>query len=70
MFEAQVQRTPDAIAVNLGPNKLTCRELNERANQLGSFLRTCGVTPETPVALYLERSLEMIVARSHDNSQA
>ncbi|HWI56637.1 MAG TPA: AMP-binding protein, partial [Bacillota bacterium] len=62
LFEAQVRKTPNAVAVNHGEQKLTYRELNEQANQLAHYLRTLGVGPEVPVALYLERSLQMVVA--------
>src|SRR5882672_9205369 len=61
-FEAQVRRTPDAVAVNHGAATLSYRELNERANQVAHHLRSLGVGPEIPVALYLERSLDMVVA--------
>src|SRR5437764_180172 len=62
VFEAQAEKTPDARAVSCGAGHLTYRELNERANQLAHYLRKCGVGPEIPVALYLERSLEMVVS--------
>ncbi len=61
-FEMQVRETPNAIAVQFEDATLSYRELNERANQLAHFLKACGVGPEVPVALYLERSLEMVVA--------
>ncbi len=61
LFEQQVDRTPDAVAIVCGREELTYRELDERANQLGHYLRTVGVRPEVRVALCLEPSLEMIV---------
>ena len=61
LFAAQAARTPDAIAVVCGDRSLTYRALDERANQLAWFLRRAGVGAETPVALLVERSLEMIV---------
>ncbi len=68
LFEAQVQRTPDAIAVVFTPNipgageqLLTYGELNQRANQLGHALRKQGVGPDTLVAICIERSLEMVI---------
>ncbi|MGZ8452630.1 MAG: non-ribosomal peptide synthetase [Candidatus Binatia bacterium] len=61
LFEAQVEKTPDAIAVVFQDQQLTYRELNRRANQLAHFLRKRGVGPETLVALCVERSLEMVV---------
>ncbi len=62
LFEAQVERSPDAVAVVFEDKKLTYRELNDRANQLAHHLRELGVRPEVLVGLCMERSLEMIVA--------
>ncbi|HKB24495.1 MAG TPA: amino acid adenylation domain-containing protein, partial [Methylomirabilota bacterium] len=62
LFEAQAERTPDAVAVVDGDASLTYRELNRRANQLAHRLRALGVAPEVPVGLCLERSPEMAVA--------
>jgi amino acid adenylation domain-containing protein len=61
LFEAQVARTPEAIAVVFEDQQLTYRELNDRANQLAHHLRALGVGPEGLVGLYMGRSLEMIV---------
>jgi amino acid adenylation domain-containing protein len=61
LFEAQVERTPEAVAVEFEGRSLTYRELNCRANQLAHHLRGLGVGPDTPVALCVERSLEMVV---------
>src|SRR5258706_3007410 len=61
-FEAQVKRTPDAIAVSWDKETLTYRELNAQANQLAYTLRANGVGPEVPVALYLDRAPKMVVA--------
>ncbi len=61
LFETQVKKTPDAVAVTLGSQHLTYRELNQRANQLAHYLKQLGVKPETLVGLYLERSLDMMV---------
>ena len=60
-FEAQVARTPDNIAVVFKEEKLTYRELNQRANQLAHYLQNFGVQPETLVGIYLERSLLMVI---------
>ncbi|MCC5602613.1 condensation domain-containing protein [Nostoc favosum] len=60
-FEAQVTRTPDNIAVVFQEEKLTYRELNQRANQLAHYLQNLGVQPETLVGIYLERSLLMVI---------
>ena len=59
LFEAQVERTPDAIALIFEAQQLTYRELNQRANQLAHYLRKRGVGPKTLVALLLERSLRL-----------
>ncbi|MEC4812231.1 MAG: amino acid adenylation domain-containing protein [Scytonema sp. PMC 1069.18] len=62
LFEAQVARTPDAIAVVFENQQLTYRELNNRANQLAHYLQQLGVRPEVLVGICMERSLEMVVA--------
>ena len=61
LFEAQVERTPEAVAVVMEGGQLTYRELNARANQLAHHLRSLGVQKESFVAICLERSLEMVV---------
>ena len=61
LFEAQAGRTPDAIAVVLGAEQLTYGELNCRANRLAHHLRALGVESEVPVAICLERSVEMVI---------
>ncbi len=61
LIEAQVERTPDAIALLCEHEQLTYRELNARANQLAHHLQQLGVGPEVMVGVCLERSLEMIV---------
>jgi hypothetical protein len=62
LFEAQVERSPEAVALVFGEQQLSYGELNTRANQLGHYLRAAGVGPEVLVGLCLERSVEMIVA--------
>ena len=61
LFEAQVGRTPDAVAVVLEDQQLTYEELNRRTNQLANHLRVLGVGPEIPVGICLKHSLEMVV---------
>ncbi|CAD5921078.1 non-ribosomal peptide synthase/polyketide synthase [Planktothrix agardhii] len=61
LFEEQVKRTPDAVAVVCSEQKLTYNELNCRANQLAHYLRKLGVKPDELVGICLERSLDMIV---------
>jgi amino acid adenylation domain-containing protein len=62
MFEAQVEKTPEATAVAFEQESLSYRELNLRANQLAHDLRRKGVRPDARVAICLERSPEMLVA--------
>jgi amino acid adenylation domain-containing protein/non-ribosomal peptide synthase protein (TIGR01720 family) len=61
LFEAQVERSPDTIAVVFEDKQLTYRELNQRANCLAHHLKTLGVEPEVLVGICVERSLEMVV---------
>lgn len=61
LFEAQVKRTPDAIAVAFNSEQLTYRALNQRANCLAHHLQTLGVKAESPVGICVERSVEMVV---------
>jgi amino acid adenylation domain-containing protein len=61
LFEAQVARTPDAVAAVGRGRRLTYGELNERANRLAHHLRAAGVTSEVRVGLCVERSPEMLV---------
>nr|AXN93624.1 PuwG [Symplocastrum muelleri NIVA-CYA 644] len=61
LFEEQVQRTPNAVAVVYENSQLTYSELNARANQLAHYLQTLGVKPEVLVGICVERSLEMVV---------
>ncbi|MFG6106070.1 amino acid adenylation domain-containing protein [Leptothoe sp. EHU-05/26/07-4] len=61
LFEEQVKRSPDAVAVVFENEQLTYQELNDRANQLAHYLQSLGVGPEVLVGIYIERSLEMVV---------
>ena len=61
LFEEQVERFPEDIAVVFSDEQLTYRELNQRANQLAHHLQALGVGPEVLVGLCVERSLEMVV---------
>jgi amino acid adenylation domain-containing protein len=61
LFEEQVERRGDATAASCGADRLSYRQLNDRANRLAHHLRSLGVGPETRVGIYLERSLEMLV---------
>ena len=74
LIEAQVERTPAAIAVSFAPNsalgsaassnveRLTYTELNTRANRLAACLRSLGVTNNTLVGVCLERSIDLLIA--------
>ncbi|MBS7234201.1 amino acid adenylation domain-containing protein, partial [Flavobacterium psychroterrae] len=63
LFEAQVLRTPNNIAVVYEDVRLTYQELNERANQLGAYLRvTYGVGPDDLIGIRLERSELMLIS--------
>jgi aspartate racemase len=61
LFEAQVERTPDAVAIVFGQERLTYAELNRKSNQVAHYLRARGVGPEARVGILMERSLEMVV---------
>ncbi|NPC76521.1 AMP-binding protein, partial [Corallococcus exiguus] len=62
LIQAQVERTPDAVALAFEGRTLTYRELDARANQMAHALIARGVGPEVRVGLLLERSLELVVA--------
>ncbi|PJN82852.1 non-ribosomal peptide synthetase [Bacillus velezensis] len=61
LFENQVEKTAEHIALKFDDKQMTYAELNERANQLARTLRDLGVVPNDLVALVTERSMEMIV---------
>src|SRR6266516_3088133 len=62
LFEEQVQRTPEAVAVVFEQQRLTYRELNRRANRVAHALQAAGVGPDSFVGVAMERSIEMVVA--------
>ena len=62
LFEAQVQRTPDAVAARSAFASLTFAELDTRANQLAHFLLDSGIRPESVIALLLDHSCETLIA--------
>ncbi len=61
LFEEQVERSADAVALECADQRLTYRELDRRANQLAHFLRSQGVGPDVLVGLCAERSAELVV---------
>ena len=60
-FEQQAEQTPTALAIVCEDGALTYEALNRRANQLAHYLLQLGAGPEVPVALYLERSPDLLV---------
>jgi len=61
LFEAQVKRTPENTALIFGEQRVSYRELNERADRLAGSLRARGVGPEIVVGLLMERSVDLVV---------
>ncbi|MDF5732090.1 MAG: amino acid adenylation domain-containing protein, partial [Rhizonema sp. PD38] len=61
LFEEQVQKTPDAVAVQMEDEQITYQELNKRASQLAHHLQTLGVKPEVLVGICVERSIHMVI---------
>ncbi|MCP4661235.1 MAG: amino acid adenylation domain-containing protein, partial [bacterium] len=62
LFAAQVARSPEAVALVLGEEHWSYRELDRRANRLAHHLRVLGVGPDVPVGVALERSPEAVAA--------
>jgi amino acid adenylation domain-containing protein len=62
VFEGQVERSPEAVALLYEEQQFTYRELNRRANRIAHRLRALGVGPDALVAVCLERSPDMVVA--------
>ncbi len=62
LFAAQAERTPDAVAVVFVDQQLSYRELDQRANQLASYLRSRGIGLEVAVGVLMERSLDLLVS--------
>jgi amino acid adenylation domain-containing protein len=60
LFEAQVESTPNSVAVVFQDQHLSYRELNDRSNRIAHYLRKSGVGPDVLVGIYLERSLDMV----------
>ena len=61
LFEQQVERSPDAVALTFEDQSLTYREVNRRANGLAHHLRALGVGPEVGVGIFVDRSPEMVI---------
>ncbi|AYX40192.1 non-ribosomal peptide synthetase [Burkholderia pseudomallei] len=62
LFEAQAARTPNAIAIAIGDERLTYAALNASANRLARHLRALGVVADTRVAVCIERGAPMVIA--------
>ncbi len=61
LFEAQVEKTPDSVAVIFENEQLSYAELNQAANQVAHHLQRLGVKPEMMVGICIERSVEMVI---------
>ena len=62
LFEQQVERTPDAVAVSFGTHSLTYRELDRRASRLAHALSAHGLGPESVVGVALPRSPQLLAS--------
>ncbi len=62
LFEQQVARSPDAVALLYDEQELTYGQLNVRANQLAHFLRDQGVQPDMRVGVFMHRGLDMVIS--------
>ncbi len=62
LFEEQVEKTPDNIAVVFEEEKLTYRELNEKANSLGNYLKNNGLQKHSVVGIHLEKNIDYIIS--------
>ena len=62
LFEGQVRRSPDQVALVFEDEELTYTELNRRANRLAHHLQKLGVGPDVLVGVFMERSIEMVVS--------
>ncbi len=61
LFESQVERSPDAIALTFEDKQLTYQQLNQKANKVAHHLQKLGVKPEVSVGICMERSLDMVI---------
>lgn len=62
LFEAQVNHSPNAVAVLFKNEQLTYQDLNQQANQLAHHLQALGVMPEDLIGIFLEKSIEVMIA--------
>ncbi|MCA9576283.1 MAG: LLM class flavin-dependent oxidoreductase [Myxococcales bacterium] len=61
LFEQQVDRTPDAVALVHRETQLTYAQLDQRSNRLAAHLRALGATADAPIGLYTDRSVDLVV---------
>lgn len=61
IFEEQVEKTPNRIAVSINNEQITYKELNSRANKLANYLVKKGVSTDVPVGIRINKSIEMII---------
>ncbi|PZU94481.1 MAG: non-ribosomal peptide synthetase [Pseudanabaena sp.] len=62
LFEAQVEKNPDAIAVVYEDQQISYQELNQRSNQLAHYLHKLGVSNNQPIGICVERSIDAIIS--------
>ena len=62
LFEEHAVNSPDQTALVFGKQRMTYRELNERANQVAHYLRRLHIIPNTPVGIFQNRSLEQVIS--------
>jgi|GEM_PF-1495392 len=62
LIEAQVAKSPDAIALAFRGEQISYRQLNEQANALALKLQSLGATPDKLVGIFIDRSIEMVIA--------
>lgn len=61
LFEEQVEKAPEAIALRYEEKQISYRLLNEKANQVAHYLLSLGVEPEDRIGLFMDRSIEMVI---------
>lgn len=62
LFEKQVEKRPDEVAVSYNQEKLTYNQLNQRANQLARYMIDKGIKRNSVVAIHMDRSMEMVIS--------
>ena len=65
LFEEQVKKTPDSIAIVSNGKKITYKDLNAKANQLANYLNSSNVKSGDIVGIMTNRSIEMKIGRAH-----